>query len=487
MGICKKRKFVRVSRVSPDLDIVPFNHKFSTLERAVKERVFRVKTENGFAPPPRPTVDFSGKLEDFRSSLVKFAAKTAPYNYQQFVDTYRGRKLQNYQKALGELRSGAFTLQEDAAVNVFIKCEKTDRTSKADPVPRVISPRNPRYNLRVGRYLKKIEEPIFKAIGKLFDHPTVIKGYTYDETAKILREKWDNYSDPVAVGLDASRFDQHVSVDALKFEHSIYPEWFYSKTHKSKLQNLLKYQLVNHCTGRAPDGTLSYVVEGTRMSGDMNTSLGNCILMCGMIWTYLKERGINGSLANNGDDCVVFMERGDLPKFSHGLREWFLSLGFNMTVEQPVDVFEQIEFCQTKPVFDGVRYTMCRNPITAICKDSVMLNPWQGENHFRGWLDSVGTGGISIAGSLPVFQSFYQLFVRSGKKRKVADHLLPWSVVHGNSKRVVGEVKPEARCSFWEAFGITPDEQVCLEQYYDNMFISSTPGEYQPRGIFSDG
>lgn len=473
-----------MSRVSPDLSVVPFNHKFSTLERAVKERVFRVKTDGEFMSPPRPTVDFAAKMENFKASLRPFLPSTAPLTYQQFVDTYKGRKREVYVKALDDLRSGAYTLQEDSAVKVFIKCEKTDRTSKIDPVPRVISPRNTRYNLRVGRYLKHLEKPIFKAIDRLFDHPTVIKGYSYDESARLLKEKWEMFRDPVAIGLDASRFDQHVSIDALKFEHSIYPECFYAKKHASKLRKLLKYQLVNHCTGYAPDGSLKYVVEGTRMSGDMNTSLGNCILMCGMIWSYLQERGVVGSLANNGDDCVVFMERADLGKFSRGLREWFLTLGFNMTVEEPVFEFEHLEFCQTKPVFDGVIYTMCRNPITAIAKDSVMLNPWQGESHFRGWLDSVGTGGMSIAGGLPVFQSLYHLFVRSGKKRRVSEHLLPWSVRCGNSNRVFMPVTAEARASFWAAYDITPCEQICLEKYYDSMFIGGTLGAYAPRDIF---
>jgi hypothetical protein len=312
----------------------------------------------------------------------------------------------------------------------------------------------------------------------------VIKGYSYDETARLLKEKWDMFREPVAVGLDASRFDQHVSVDALKFEHSIYPHCFYSKKDASKLASLLRYQLVNHCTGYAPDGELSYTIEGTRMSGDMNTSLGNCILMCGMIWTYLRERSIVGSLANNGDDCVVFMERDDLAKFSAGLKEWFLTLGFNMAVEDPVYVFEKLEFCQTKPVFDGYRYTMCRNPVTALAKDSTMLNPWQGAPHFCGWLDAVGVGGISIAGGMPIFQSFYQLFVRSGKKRRVADELKPWSFSFTGGSRSASIVAPQTRCSFWEAFDITPDEQICLEKYYDDMYISAELGSFEPRLAF---
>jgi hypothetical protein len=492
VGINKKRRCVRVSQVSPDLDFVPFNHKLSTLERAVKERVFNVKDNSapsGFAPPPKPAPGYFGlKLGGFKASLRTHLVPTAPWNHQEFVDSYKGRKLVVYTEALKELYEGYNNLEKDASVHVFIKNEKTDRTTKSDPVPRVISPRNPKYNLRVGRYLKKIEHRVFKSLGTLFGHPTVMKGYDIHATARLLREKWDMLNDPVAVGIDASRFDQHVSIDALKFEHSVYLDCFKYKKDRFKLSRLLKYQLRNRCVGYTPDGMLKYTTEGTRMSGDMNTSLGNCVLMCGMIWTYLEERKVNGHLANNGDDCVIFMERKDLARFSTGLGEWFLKLGFNMVVEEPVDEFEKLEFCQTKPIFDGEAYVMVRNPVTAIAKDSVMLNPFQGASQFKGWLDAVGSGGLAMTGGIPVFQAFYACYVRSGEKRVVPDHLLSWNMQQHLLKGVTRkfkEVTPEARASFWSAFDITPDEQVELEKYYDGLLIRSDLGDYQPRSVFS--
>lgn len=493
VGVNKKRRLVRVSHVSPDMDIVPFNHRLSTLERAVKERVFCVKDKTnptGYGPPPKPAPGFFGaKMENFRTRLEKFLPKTAPWNHQEFVDSYRGRKKEIYQNALTELSEGYCNVKEDATVHVFIKNEKTDRTTKEDPVPRVISPRNPKYNLRVGRYLKKIEHRVFRSIGKLFGHETVIKGYDIHDSARLLHEKWEKLNDPVAIGLDASRFDQHVSQDALRFEHSVYGDCFRHKKDRFKLAKLLEHQLANRCVGYTPDGILKYTTDGTRMSGDMNTSLGNCILMCGMIWTYLQDKAIVGHLANNGDDCVVFIERKDLKSFSQGLGDWFLKMGFNMVVEEPVFEFGQIEFCQTKPIFDGSSWFMCRNPVTAIAKDSVMLNAYQSEGLFRGWLDAVGTGGLSMTGGVPVFQSFYQLYIRSGKRRVVREELLSWNMQqhlrHGR-RRDAMPITDEARLSFWISFDITPDEQILLEKYYDDMFISSELGEYSPRLIFSE-
>lgn len=486
---------MRVSSVSPDIDINPFNHRFQTLDRAIKERVFRVKgkTNTEFIQPPQPAPGFFQlKLGGFKKALSKHLTKTAPWSHQEFVDSYRGRKKVVYEEALAELYTGYSDVKRDSQVHVFIKNEKTDRSTKLDPVPRVISPRSPLYNIRVGRYLKKVEHSVFKSIGKLFGHQTVMKGVNISDTARLMREKWDMFDDPVAVGLDASRFDQHVSVDALKFEHSVYNDVFARKKDRFKLSKLLSHQLENRCVGYTPDGVLKYKTSGTRMSGDMNTSLGNCILMCGMIWTYLRERGIDGQLANNGDDCVVFMEKRSLNLFQAGLDDWFLKLGFNMVVETPVAEFGEIEFCQTKPLFDGHTWVMCRNPRVALAKDSVMLSPFQSSSKFMGWLDAVGTGGLSMTGGLPVFQSFYSMYIRSGKERVVSDDLLSWNMLqhrHSGVKRSYTVVSDEARLSFWISFGITPDEQLILEQYYNNMSIGSAlQGEdgYSPRAVFPD-
>lgn len=497
---------MKVGGVAPNIAIAPFNHKISTLERAVKERVFFVKNVPGktgltdeFVRPPLPITNAFRRLDDTYGMLKRYLPSTAPLTHQQFVESYKGRKRTVYENALNELRLGNHSSEEDAKVSVFIKHEKTDWTSKQDPVPRVISPRNPRFNIRVGRYLKPIEERVFKSLGKLFGHRTVMKGMDVRTTARVLREKWDMFSDPVAVGLDASRFDQHVSVPALQFEHGVYLDCFKQRKHKERLQKLLQLQLANHCTGYAEDGVIEYTTEGTRMSGDMNTSLGNCVLMCSMIHAYLLERGVVGQLANNGDDCVVFMERRDLARFSAGLFDWFWDMGFNMAIEPAVDEFGKLEFCQCKPVFDGESWLMCRNPVSAIAKDSVLLKSNVNDAFLRLWLNAIGTGGLAIAGGLPVFQSFYQMCVRNGIEsyraqgsgklvRLETDEHMPWFMREVGMKGL-GKSKPitpEARATFWESWGFTPDCQVALEKYYDDFTLLGFGEEWAPRSIFTE-
>jgi hypothetical protein len=206
-----------------------------------------------------------------------------------------------------------------------------------------------------------------------------------------------------------------------------------------------------------------------------------------MIKQYSLYKGVDLQLANNGDDCVVFMEKRDLERFSDGLFQWFYEMGFNMQIEKPVYDFGKIEFCQTKPVFDGTSWIMCRNPHTALVKDSVMLQPFQSEGLFKGWLDAVGTGGMAMTGGLPVFQEFYRAYQRCGQRREIPKALLPWSfrrMSHGMTRQH-SAVHPSARSSFYDSFDITPDEQICLEEYYSQLTICSALGDYQPRSVFA--
>ncbi len=66
--------------------------------------------------------------------------------------------------------------------------------------------------------------------------------------------------------------------------------------------------------------------------------------MCLMLGSYLDTKYIKYRFANNGDDCVVIVEKEDLGKLGD-LQIWFLQMGFTMKMEKPVEIFEKIEFC----------------------------------------------------------------------------------------------------------------------------------------------
>lgn len=443
------------------------NSSIDNLARGVLERVFYVKIDGKFQEPPQPKIGVvEERLSEAKHIITSHLQSAAPVEWDSFPGLYVGRQKTRYENAVANLMHRGLR-RKDAYVQVFTKAEKTDFTAKPDPAPRVISPRTPEYNVVVGSYIKPLEHKYCEAVAALFGHKTVFKGLNADEAGMLMEEKWRMFKRPVAVSLDATRFDQHVSYDMLKWEHSILSHPFQGPE-KRKLLKYLSWQLVNKCYGYCRDGKLKYTVRGRRCSGDMNTGIGNCIDMSSMVYAYSKHCGVQVQLANNGDDCVVIMESHALNRFVNGLSKWFTEMGFTMKIEKPVYELEHIEFCQTHPVLVGSNYRMVRVPQVAMEKDSISLKRLDRESLFRKWLTVVGQGGLALNSGVPVMQEFYKSFIRNG--RNTASRLRSDPTMETGMMMLArgmeakhSDVLPETRYSYWRAFGVTPDEQMAQE------------------------
>jgi hypothetical protein len=432
------------------------------------ERVFLREHNGSLVPPPPCVEDVEVKLRGFKAELSRLLGVHRRWSAAEFVAAYAGRRRDVYERAAKSLETTPIHRRDFRVTNAFVKAEKVNFTSKPDPAPRVIQPRNPRYNVEVGRFLKGLEHYVYEAIGSIMGGPTVMKGYNAEQVAEHISNAWGQFSDPVAVGLDASRFDQHVRPQILEWEHSIYLGCFRGAD-RERLAWLLSGQVMNECSMRVSDGSVKYRVFGSRMSGDMNTALGNCLVMCAMVWDLLKTSGVHGRLFNNGDDCVVIMEKRDLRRFQDRCIDHFLRYGFTMKVERPVFVMEQIEFCQAKPVWDGERWVMVRSPHTCLSKDGVcVVKDYGWGNAARYWLGAVGECGMAMTGGIPVMCEYYSTFARAGIPSK------PVSVVTETGMAMLARglhrkgrsITDEARVSFWRAFGITPTQQRELEEWF---------------------
>lgn len=201
----KTRRFVVLSEFGPDHTLGVYNNDVNTVERAFIERYF-LCNEGGSFRPALPVKRNSFRLKgliEFRKCVMKMMPYCPKLTKQQVVDTYHGPKRRNYQKALLSLDREPLCAR-DASLTSFVKFEKQD-IGKA---PRMINPRSARYNLCLGQYLKVAEHHYFRAINKAYGAvtpATVIKGLNADASAEVLREKWDRFENPVAVGLDATK------------------------------------------------------------------------------------------------------------------------------------------------------------------------------------------------------------------------------------------------------------------------------------------
>lgn len=471
-GIEKQRKVWHLPGLVPYTKMGVHNNSFVNLRRGLMERVYYVEGPGGsLIPPPAPDPGSFDRLGDFSERVVRYIGVTVPSSLTQVLEMYKGdRRHKVYAKAYESLLVKAVEAA-DARMTTFVKAEKINFGKKADPAPRVIQPRSPRYNLWLGQYLKKLEKKVYKAIQAVYEAdfqtngPIVCKGLTATTTAGVIASKWAGFVDPVAVGLDASRFDQHVSVDALRWEHAVYLSC-YRGQHRADLARVLEWQIKNHGIARTATAVVKYRREGCRMSGDLNTSLGNCLIMCGLVHRYARDRQIRVDLANQGDDCVVVLERRDLAKFSRGLSEWFLSFGFNMKVEPPATCMEEIEFCQSRPVRCGDRWVMCRS-LPALTKDVHSILPWDNGKMAYGWATAIADSGLAIASGMPVFESLYLKLREAGCGVVLGAHPLRDEgglarLAKGEKARPMG-VTDTARVSFWRAFGVPPYLQRILE------------------------
>jgi hypothetical protein len=468
------RVFTQAGMFAPQSLVGVHNDSLINVERALKERIYFVKGPDGsFQRPPQPVVGAFSDMDDFKRRLLAVVPRVPALSMEEFPYRYEAAAKRNvYIDALHSLES--FGLREkDAELRAFVKAEKLDLMAKANPVPRLIQPRSPRYNLSLGVELSHREHLVYEAMDKVFNSKVVCKGLNARRRGKLISEKWGKFTRPVAIGMDASRFDQHVSTEALEWEHDFYEKLATTPESRRKLKWMLGLQRKNSGLALARDGCIRYETQGCRASGDMNTAFGNILLMCGMFYAFMAQfPGVKYEYVNDGDDCVLFLEKGDMDKVLPSVPDWFRNHGFTMVVEPPVYELEKVEFCQSQPVWTPEGYLMVRNPRKAAVKDSISLVPLSSETVWRRWMRSVGECGLSLTGGIPVCQDIYQSYIKHASGATRLYHNSMQSGIQMLSRgmhRKYQRVHERTRFSFDIAFGITPDEQLAFEEKYRTM------------------
>lgn len=369
--------------------------------------------------------------------------------FAQVISHYSGSKKKEYERGADSLLVDPLDIKKDSKVRMFLKDDKYHTWDfKA---PRCIQFRGKRYGINLASYLQPLEEFVYSMVDET-ETPVFSKNRNTSDRAKDLRAKWENFIDPVALCLDHSKFDCHVSVELLKQEFAFY-ERFYPGD--KLLKGLLRAQLRN--SGSTRNGT-TYKTIGTRMSGDQNTGLGNSVLNYGMLKEYVGS--VPAGFYIDGDDSVIIVERNDLHKLSLNV---FKQFGMETKLEL-ANEFEQVEFCQCRPVFDGIAWHMIRNPFRALAR-----LPWLVKrNHLAvipRYIRSVGMCELSLNMGIPVMQSVASSMIKygGGKYMKTDRHYLanmcqikPW-----HAREV--PIRLVTRESFAKAWGIQVEEQLELE------------------------
>jgi hypothetical protein len=365
-----------------------------------------------------------------------------------------------YRRAVLKLRAQGLD-ERDAKVSMFVKHERMsypngDVTSDVLKPPRAIQARSAKFNLAAQKYIVPYMKHWFARRRTHHRTPFAVGLDPKQIAAQLLRD-WRQFQDPVALLVDHERWDSCLNTKWLKSEHRYYNDHFKCR----QLRRLLKQQLNNKCRTRTG---LRYRIKATRCSGDCNTSSGNCT--CNLALLTDLFRRVKHASTVMGDDGVVIFDRKDLPTIQKRLdrsRErypWKTAKSFAF-------VFEQIEFCQCRPVYTVNGYLMVRHPNRVITRGLTCISQTvvQQPRLFYDWLRAVGDCEYSVNPGVPILQSVASYF-RSFSNRAIHEphDRSRFKTLRGHYDRTIVR---EARLSFHKAYGVSPALQLAIEKWFD--------------------
>jgi len=164
-------------------------------------------------------------------------------------------------------------------------------------------------------------------------------------------------------------------------------------------------------------------------------------------------------------------------RYTNGLGEWFLNLGFRMVAEPPAVNLPSIEFCQMRCIRTISGPRMVRNIEVALAKDALCTLNLGTAKAMKKWLYAVGECGLALTSGVPILQEFYKMYMRSGLTSKISkSNAFQCGMLYlrGELEAKSSMVSAESRLDTFMAWGITPDEQMARERLYSDMTI-----EYQ--------
>jgi hypothetical protein len=399
------------------------------------------------------------------------------------VESYSGRLRKRYDECRVYLREDAPLSYADKNIDAFLKAEKFNPLVKPSK-PRMIMARNPRMTLCLASRLKPFEKALWGALRGSKSNgvePTrqVGKGLNGFQRADLIERKMRNVGGGCVVfEVDGKAFEAHCTAADIALEHSVYRAAFKGDVDFHKL---LDVQLV--LKGRTSGG-IRFRREGARASGDFNTGLGNSVIMNCTVDAAVRVlvdwvgRTFRWDKIVDGDNALIFVEP-EVATFVH--RHFAAAVqsvsAQEMTVENPVTELEQVVFGQSKPCFNGNRFTMVRDPF------KTLSNAFSSYRHYNNWnhgvrvLKSVASCELALARGIPVLEAYFAKALEL--VGNVPDLQDPTPFLEGRQLEAIkilqaqgetmADVKPvgvslEARLSFERAWGLGVEEQLLLEE-----------------------
>jgi len=387
--------------------------------------------------------------------------------------SYQGRLRKRYLEAYRSLMEEGPVSVRDSFIKGFLKAEKRAEDNVAKP--RMIFPRDPRYNLALASFLKPLEHWLWlRCTGKTFGGMSPLrvsaKGLNPVERAALIRKKMDFVGECTVFEVDGSAFEAHVDEEQLRWEHSVY---LHAYGGDPELRRLLRMQRVNR--GVTTNG-VRFSRKAGRASGDFNTGMGNTLIMCRVIAGCLKGLGSRWDMLVDGDNAILFIRTPFLLRARSMVVNNCASFGHEVTLEKATTVLEKVTFGQSQPVFFNGRYSMVRD-YRKVFSNFASSHCNMKNSGWREYVRAVGVCEEHLANGLPVMGAAFRAVVKHlGGFKPIRSHLVQEYRLFGFDPAQVVEhpeicPTPEARLSFELAFGLSSDSQIALERMDWSSFV----------------
>lgn len=392
--------------------------------------------------------DFDRKffLKQSRSVLARLNISAERVPYAQVVAEYTGKKRKVYEKARLNVKGPRYEKQW-SRIGMFVKADKLPVASLPEKAPRAIQHRSPEYNLLLASYLKPFEREFYELLDE-FELRVIAKGMNNVQKAENLAQAATYFTDPVYVSADHSKFDSHNLMDHLRYCHKAYDKVFKS----GYLRKLLEMQLRNRGWSK---GGIKYRVNGTRMSGDYDTALGNCLVNHMLL--SIVFRNVRHHLLLDGDDSVIVMSKQDLVKVDFSE---FSKLGMTTTYDITEEL-NSVEFCRSRLIHNGAQWMFARDPYRALSNLFISLKNYGTDQTWLRWYAGLGWGELAQSNGVPILGPIANKLTKLHSKPIYPDD-------YEYKGRAGAYITPtdSARLQMYEAWGISPEEQIRMENEF---------------------
>lgn len=387
--------------------------------------------------------------------------------------SYSGRLRKRYLEAYRSLMEDGPVKKRDAFIKGFLKAEK--RSEDNVTKPRMIFPRDPRYNLALASFLKPLEHWLWlRCTGRTFGGMSRLrvsaKGLNPVERASLIRRKMEFVGDCTVFEVDGSAFEAHVDEEQLSWEHSVY---LHAYGGDPELRRLLRMQRTN--TGVTANG-VAFSRRAGRASGDYNTGMGNTLIMCRVIAGCMRGLQSRWDMLVDGDNAILFVRTSHLQQAISAVVDNCVKFGHEVTLEKPTTILEQVTFGQSQPVFFNGRYAMVRD-YRKVFSNFASSHCNMKNSGWREYVRAVGVCEEHLANGLPVMgAAFRAVVMHLGGFKPIRFHLVQDYRLFGFDPANVPQrpeicPTPEARLSFEKAFGLSSDYQIALERMDWSSFV----------------